>query len=143
MFCCLFCGYLVTVKRPRMTLNTLRLNLMYIKQTLLVRDKFWLKLVIYCFFFGLFVCFGLLFIFLFVSHRGGDEWKVRFFNELFLSTCVVPLWLDRFNSFNSPVFHVIVTFGVYSVVIPCTITDMLMICRKTENNNNNKNSSNF
>ena len=28
------------------------------------------------------------------------------FNELILSTCVVPLWLNRFNNFNSPVFRV-------------------------------------
>ena len=77
--------------------------------TLLVRDKFWLKLVLL--FIVFFVClfwfpFYFSVCFLFFYHRGGDEWKVRFFNELLLSTHVVPLWLDRFNNFNSPVFHV-------------------------------------
>ena len=45
-------------------------------------------------------------LFFFFYHRGGDEWKVRFFNEFLLFTYVLPLWLDRFNNFNSPVFHV-------------------------------------
>ena len=75
--------------------------------TLLVRDKFWLKLVIYCIFcLFVLVCFLFFCLLPFFYHRGGDEWKVRFFNELLLSTYVVPLWLDRFNNFNSPVFHV-------------------------------------
>ena len=75
--------------------------------TLLVRDKFLLKLVIYCFF-RLFVsvCFLFFCLFPFFYDRGGDEWKVRFFKELLLSTCVVPLWLDRFNNFNSRAFYV-------------------------------------
>ena len=32
--------------------------------------------------------------------------KGEIFNEVLLSTRVLPLWLDRFNNFNSPVFHV-------------------------------------
>ena len=64
---------------------------------LLVRDKFCLKLIIYClvlfwFAFYFFVLFS------FFYHRGGDEQKVRSFNEVLLFTCVLPLWLDRFNN---------------------------------------------
>ena len=74
--------------------------------TLLVRDKFCLKLIINCFvLFRFAFYFSVLFSFFFY-HRGGDEWKVRYFNELLLFTYVLPLWLDRFNNFNSPVFHV-------------------------------------
>ena len=52
--------------------------------------------------------FFLFFIFYFflLQRLQGAEGEI-FFNEMLLSTCVVALWLDRFNNFNTrTVFHV-------------------------------------
>ena len=78
--------------------------------TLLVRDKFCLRLIICCCVLFRFA-FHFSVLFSFFYHRGGDERKVRFFSEVLLSSCVLPLWLDGFNNFNSPVFHMNVCYS--------------------------------
>ena len=73
--------------------------------TLLVRDKFCFRLIIYCFILFRFAFyFSVLFSFFFTIEV--EMSKGEIFNEVLLSTRVLPLWLDRFNNFNSPVFHV-------------------------------------
>ena len=114
MLCCyLFCGQLVIVKRPRMTFYTLRqLEVHQTDFTLLVRQilidvdnlLFWF-VVVSCLF------FYFLFFFTTVVVMSG-RWD--FSIEMLLSTCVVLLWLNRFNNFDThSVFLVSIYIYIY------------------------------
>ena len=108
--------YIVIVKRPRMTLYTLRLNLRVIKQTLL---RLWeINFASYRLFIVLFQ-YPLIFLFVvsfFFTTEVAMSGRWDFYIEMLLSTCVVLLWLDCFNSNTHTFFHV----NVWFIQLPLT-----------------------
>ena len=73
--------------------------------TLIVTEKFCLMSIIYCFVLFWFpFYFSVLFCFVFFTTEMAMNRRWDFSTKMLLSTCIIPLWLDRFNNFNTTLF---------------------------------------
>ena len=129
--------------------------------TLIVTEKFCLMSIIYCFVLFWFpFYFSVLFCFVFFTAEMAMNRRWDFSTKMLLSTCIIPLWLDRFNNFNTTLFsceclrliqlpltlrhwlvlqeclkytvqcHHINCWTMNVLIVTCTISEILMICRK-------------
>ena len=128
-----------------------QLNVHKTDLTLLVRDKFCFRLIIYCFVLFRFA-FHFSVLFSFFYHRGGDEQKVRFLTKccsllafflygsivLTILTALFFMWMfvidqitTNFKALLRSSDTAIHFWTLNLIVATYTITDILMICKKT------------